>query len=154
MAANPLILSSNYVAVVRAIRELHQLNLAGLNESPEADAVRDAADSAWAALTESERQRASGLSEDLYSISDPPRESPAGSQFQTSFNEALEARRRGEWDRALQLLREANGCAAPALVSDLRGAIWLEAGDAETAALFFEHARALQRDGLARKSRT
>jgi tetratricopeptide (TPR) repeat protein len=65
-------------------------------------------------------------------------------QAQAKLNEAFEARQRGEWDRALDLVRHWRAYIDPALVSYLRGAIWLEAGDPETAALFFEHAFKLE----------
>ena len=65
--------SSNYLAIVRGLRELHQLRPAGREDSAEADAVRDATDTAWEGLTKVEKKRLSGLSEDLYSVSDPER---------------------------------------------------------------------------------
>ncbi len=107
MARQPLAMSANYRAVVRAIRELHRLNQAGLEDSPEADAIRDASDAAWEALSEVERKRVGGLSEDLYSLSEPPAgEGQEGNpQAQTRLNDAFEARQRGDWDRALELLR-------------------------------------------------
>ena len=64
MPAQPLAMSPNYLAVVRGIRELHNLTAAGQEDSPAADAVRDATDRPWEALTEVERKRASNLSED------------------------------------------------------------------------------------------
>ncbi len=69
-------MSSDYRVIVRGIRELHRLTLEGMDESPEADAVRDAMDTPWEALSESERMRVNGLSADLYSISDPPYSDP------------------------------------------------------------------------------
>jgi tetratricopeptide (TPR) repeat protein len=146
MARQPLAMSPNYLAVVRGIRELHRLTLSGRDESPEADAVRDATDGPWEGLSEAERKRASGLSEDLYSISEPPADGPRemNPQAQARLNDAVEARQRGEWDRALELLRRWGNYVSPALVSYLRGSIWLEAGDPETAVLFYEHASRLQ----------
>jgi hypothetical protein len=66
-------MSSNYLAMVRGLRELHQLRTSGREDSPEADAVRDATDTVWEGLTEEEKKRLSELSEDLYSISDSQR---------------------------------------------------------------------------------
>jgi hypothetical protein len=77
MARAPLTVSSNYLAVVRGIRELHRLALQGRDDTPEADAVRDTTDGPWEALSETERRRASVLSQDLYSISEPPEGEPA-----------------------------------------------------------------------------
>src|SRR5436309_5671674 len=106
MARQPLTLSPNYLAVVRGIRELHRLHLEGQDDSPEADAVRDGTDGPWEALSETERRRARGLSEDLYSMSEPLEGEPeANPQAQAKFDDAIKARDRGEWDRALEILR-------------------------------------------------
>jgi tetratricopeptide (TPR) repeat protein len=146
MARQPLPMSPNYLAAARAVRDLHRLALAARDESPEADAIRDSSDSAWQALSEVEQKRIGGLSEDLYSISDPPAggNGAMNPQAQARLNDAYEARQRGEWDRALELLRRWGKPLSPALVSYLRGAIWREAGDPETAVLFFEHAVSLE----------
>ena len=144
MARQPLVLSPNYLAVARGIRELHRLAHEGRDDSPEADAIRDATDGPWAALSDVERSRASGLSEDLFDISEPPEGEPeANPQAQAQFNDALQARDRGEWDRALELLRRWSKHLPPAKVSYLRGLIWEEAGDPETAILFYEHVASL-----------
>jgi tetratricopeptide (TPR) repeat protein len=148
MPRQPLTMSPNYRAFVRGIRELHRLAVSGKDESPEADAVRDAMDGPWNALSDIERKRASGLSEDLYSISEPAAggNRELNPQAQANLNDAFEARQRGEWDRALELIR---GCAhslAPDMVSFFRGRTWLDAGDTESAVLFFEHALQVQPD--------
>ncbi|MCY2988457.1 MAG: hypothetical protein NTY19_11410 [Planctomycetota bacterium] len=138
-------MNPSYVAMVRGSRELHQFLAAGKDDSPEADALRDATDGPWKALSEVERNRIRNLSEDLYSLVEPPPAAqPMNFQAQAKLNEAFEARQRGEWDRALDLLRRWRAHIDPALVSYLRGSIWLEAGDPETAALFYEHALRLQ----------
>jgi len=141
----PPAMNPGYLAMVRGTRELHQLLAAGKEDSPEADAIRDATDGPWEALSEVERNRIRNLSEDLYSLTEPPRASePMTAQAQAGLNEAYEARQRGEWDRALDLLRRWRAHIDPALVSYLRGSIWLGAGDAATAALFVEHAHKLR----------
>jgi tetratricopeptide (TPR) repeat protein len=145
MTRQAFAMSPDCLAVIRGIRELHRLAVEGRDESPEADAIRDATDGPWEALSEVERRRVSGLSEDLYSISDPPAAGPQemNPQAQSRLYEANEARTRGEWDRALGLLRRWGKYASPSLVSFLRGSIWSEAGDPETAVLFYEHAARL-----------
>lgn len=144
MTAKPLTINPNYLAMVRGTRELHQLHAAGKDDSPEADAIRDATDGPWEALSEVERNRLRNLSEDLYSLVEPaPAAQPMNPQAQAKLNEAFEANQRGEWDRALDLLRLWRAHLDPAMVSYLRGSIWLEAGDPATAALFFEHASKL-----------
>src|SRR6266446_3563092 len=143
----PLTMNPSYLAMVRGTRELHQLLAAGKDDSPEADAIHDATDGPWEALAEVERKRVGNLSEDLYSLNEPPPAAqPMNPQAQAKLIEAFEARQRGEWDRALDLLRRWRAHIDPALVSYLRGSIWLEAGDPGTAALFYEHAFKLQPD--------
>src|SRR5262245_39433675 len=146
MNPRPLTMSANYLATVRGLRELHRLAAAGRQDSPEADAVRDATDLPWQALTEVEKKRLSGLSEDMYSITDPQQADQIdwNPQVQARLDDVAQARRRGEWDRALDLLRRWAASIEPSVLSYLRGFTWLEAGDPETAALFFEHASGLQ----------
>lgn len=144
MAARPLTLSPSYLATVRGTHELHRLIAEGKEDSPEAEAIRDASDGPWEALSEQERERARLVAEDLYSLYE---ESPAKQEMtreaQAGLNEAYEARERGDWDRSLELLRTWRAYIDQFLVSYLRGTIWLEAGDPTTAALFFQNAHKL-----------
>jgi tetratricopeptide (TPR) repeat protein len=136
----------NYRAEIRAILQLHRFWIEGKGESDEADAVRDAADGPWELLSTVERKRLRGLSDDLNAISEQSTNAatePMNPQAQAKLIEATEARQRGEWDLALDTLRFFGRSIAPALLSYLRGAIWSEAGDPETAAIFFEHAAQL-----------
>jgi tetratricopeptide (TPR) repeat protein len=142
MNPRPLTTSANYLATVRGLRELHRLTVAGRQDSPEADAVRDATDVPWQAFTEVEKRRIGGLSEDLHAITDPQQVAPRelNPQVQSRLVDVDEARQRGEWDRALEILRHWAASIEPSVLSYLRGFTWLGAGDPETAALFFEHA--------------
>lgn len=107
MTRPPLPMSPSYLAVVRGILNLHRLAIDGRDESPEADAIRDATDGPWEALTEVERKRVRGLSEDLYSMTDPTAElpRPLNPQAQARLTDIEIARKTGQWDRALVLLR-------------------------------------------------
>ena len=67
---------------------------------------------------------------------------------QAALNEAYEAKKRGEWDNALALLREWQAYVDPALISYLRGSIWFDAGDAMLAGMFFENAHKLDPTNL------
>jgi tetratricopeptide (TPR) repeat protein len=141
MPERPFPTTRNYVQSLQGLHRLHSLAVAGQNESPEADAVRDSMDRPWMALTEIEKKRISGLSADLDSIGEPPTEVlPLNPQAQRKLVEACEARQAGEWDKALELLRYWGRYLEPALLSYLRGSIWMEAGDYATAAPFFQHA--------------
>jgi tetratricopeptide (TPR) repeat protein len=143
----PFPVNPNYQTVIRGLLRMHRLTIDGQFESPEADAIRDAMDGPWEALSDVERKRIGGLSEDLNAISDsmsaqaPLEMNP---QVQEKLVQAYDARQRGEWDRALELLRRWGRYAPPALISYLRGTIWQEAGDAGTAAVFVEHACRLE----------
>jgi tetratricopeptide (TPR) repeat protein len=144
-------LSPSYLAVAKGVRELHRLVRSGLEDSPEADAIRDATDGPWEALSDMERDRVRGLSEDLYAITEP-NTGPLlemNPQAQAQLIEAVEARQRGDLDRALGLLRRLERHVAPALLHALRGEIWLDAGDLETAEMFFASAVELEpRNGI------
>jgi tetratricopeptide (TPR) repeat protein len=67
-------------------------------------------------------------------------------QAQKNLTEAIEAKQRGEWERALALLRRWSKNITPALLSYLRGGIWLEAGYPEVGVVFYEHATKLESD--------
>ena len=144
-------MSPAYLAYVQGVRELHRLAVAGLDESPEADAVRDATDLPWESLTEIEKKRVSGLSEDLYSISEPGSSDACERNPETRANlhDFYEARNRGDWDQALEILRRRVDELTPSLVSRLRATVWTEAGDHASASLFHEHAMQLESDGAA-----
>jgi hypothetical protein len=137
-----------YVAMVRGVRDLHRLTASGAaDDSPEADAIRDATDGPWEALSEVERQRVRYLSEDLVSLTEPSSaQQPMTANVRSEMVEVAEARNRGDWDTALGLLRRNAAYLAPAELSYLRGVIWMEAGDPETAALFLDHAIKLEPD--------
>ena len=62
MTRQPLAMSPDYLAVARGVRELHKLTVtADQDESPEADAIRDAADGpVGKGLSETERNRGEG----------------------------------------------------------------------------------------------
>lgn len=127
------------------MRELHALYQAGKNDSDEADRVRDRMDEFWYKLTSEEVKRLNGLSADLFSLSENPanpvqRSKDAKDHVISPANHFEEAIENGEWDRALELLLEWKSELKPPVLSYWRGYIWKEAGDAETAELFLQHA--------------
>jgi tetratricopeptide (TPR) repeat protein len=125
---------------------MHQLSFARQEESEAADVVREAMCEPWEGLSNLEKERFTGLSKDLYEISDDPAQppEPMNPQAQGKLVEAYEARGRGDWDQALDLLRRWGKHIPPALVSYLRGTIWRAAGEPAAAAAFFEHASRLE----------
>jgi tetratricopeptide (TPR) repeat protein len=139
----PFPTNPNYLTVLRGLLDIHQLTVNGQFESPEADLVRDAMDGPWHALSDIERKRIAGLSEDLNETVEHPATHtplPMNPQVQQKLNEAYEAREQGDWDRALGLLRRWGRYVPAALLAYLRGTIWRAAGDAATAVVFLEHA--------------
>lgn len=137
--------SPSFRLVAKGLVVLHQLIKDGKDDSPDAESVRDALDAPLRALNAIEKERAQWLSEDLYAVSEPAVGTTLKEmnlQSQEQLNEALEARQSREWDRALALLRRWREYISPALLSYLRGSIWLEAGNLDIAAAFYEHAAA------------
>jgi tetratricopeptide (TPR) repeat protein len=144
MVRRPFSTNPSYLQYIRSLRELHALTMAGRDESPEADAIRDGMDHPWYDLSETEQERINGLSADLYSISDTPKEpQPTNPQVQRKLIEADEAWQAGNWDQALEILRRWSQHIDPAILSYRRGRIWHEAGDDATANLFYGHAARL-----------
>ena len=147
MAARPFPTNPDYETVIRGLRRLHELARDGLDEGPEAEAVRDGMDHPWQRLSDAERDRLTGLSADLYSIGEPPGDvQPMDPQARWQLVEAIQATETGPWDHALALLRRWGKYLDPALLSWLRGSVWQKAGDPATAALFYEDAARLAPD--------
>ena len=143
MLTYPSFGSPSFKLVAKGLVELHRLMKDGKDDSPEAESVRDALDAPLNALNRIEEERAQWLSEDLYSVSEPPAgitQKEMSPQAQQQLSEAIEARQSGQWDRALALLRQWREHISPALLSYLRGSIWLEAGFPDVAAMFYGHA--------------
>lgn len=135
--------SRSFKMVARGFVNLHRLIAAGCGDSLEAEAVRDSMELPSKVLSAVERERARWLSEDLYSISDPPDANTPkelNPQAQQQLAEAFEARQNREWDRALLLLRRWQKYISPDLLSYQRGSIWLESGYPHVAAEFYRHA--------------
>jgi tetratricopeptide (TPR) repeat protein len=144
----PFPTNPSFQAVIRGMLRMHKFTLTDQDESQEAEAVRESMNDSWEGLSRAERERVTGLSKDLYEISDHPERNPEpmNPQAQGKLSEAFEARERGEWDRALELLRRWGKYIPAALLSYLRGTVWRAAGDAATATVFFEHASQLEPD--------
>jgi hypothetical protein len=133
----------SYEATMSGLLRLHQLSIAGLEESEEANRVREFMCEPWEDLSKVEKERFTGLSKDLYEISDDTGQPPIPIdplQTQAKLLEIFEARERGDWDTSLELLREWGKHISPSLVSYLRGTIWRYFGEPLTAVVFFEHA--------------
>jgi tetratricopeptide (TPR) repeat protein len=144
VVGQPFSIRTAYYQSIRGLLRLHAITQNGETETPEAEAIRDSLEHPWCDLSEAEKKRITGLSEDLYTISDPPSEPPPmNPQAQRKLLEALQARQSGDWDTALELLRRWGKHLDPGILSFLRGTVWLAAGDSETATAFFQHAAQL-----------
>jgi len=143
MVTHPPSGSPSFKLVAKGLVALHRLIKDGKDDSLEAESLRDALDAPLKVLNRTEKERAQWLSEDLYSVSEPPAattQKEMNPQAQQQLNEAFEARQSREWDQALALLRQWRECISPALLSYMRGSIWFEAGNPEVAAVFYGHA--------------
>lgn len=92
--------------------QLSALNTQGLNDSPEADELRDRMDIPWRGMTNEERQIVRGLSADLYSIfPDPdtlttsPSSTPTTSEQQAIEAKLLEYYQARDYNNVLYCLR-------------------------------------------------
>jgi tetratricopeptide (TPR) repeat protein len=138
--------SPSFDLVAKGLVELHRLIKEGQGDSPEAELVRDSMDGPMKALNPIETERARWLSEDLYTISEPKTstsEPAMDSASQRRLNEAFEARENRILDRSLELFRALQDQISLDLLSYNRGLIWEEAGYPAVAAIFFEHAYAI-----------
>jgi hypothetical protein len=122
----------------RLLQELHALIHAGRGDTPVADAVRDAMDAPWNALTEAEQDRLGGLSEDLYDLA-------AGNTARVRLTPAErvewaqttgEALRTQNWDRLLELLRHAPEDVPADRIRLAQGWCWEQLDEPEVALLF------------------
>ncbi len=59
-------MTTPYAESLRGLLRLHELEVAGESESDQAEAVRDSLEGPWRLLTDTEKERITGLSEDLY----------------------------------------------------------------------------------------
>src|SRR4051812_32501434 len=101
--------SPAYREYARVTTRLHELMVAGLGESEEADVVRDQMDGPWKQLTGPERDHLAGLSADLYMLTDEEildPAAPAERGANTLGVALLDARTRGDWETVLSLLRK------------------------------------------------
>jgi hypothetical protein len=126
-----------FVESVRLLLELQTLFTGGLDESLEADAVRDAMDQPWYDMTDDEQGLLRQLSADLYTIGDRSFEARPSDDLWTALGRARAA---GDWTTVLALLQEHPGLAPPAERARLRGEAWATLGVLEAAVLFMQDA--------------
>lgn len=126
---------------IDGLLRLHDLTAANEDETPQAEVVRSLLEESWASLSETERRQVTGLSKDLYSITDPVAVPlPENPQSRKRLNEATVSLTSGDWEGALDLLRRWSRYVQPAELAYRRGRLWQQARYYAVAAVFFQHA--------------
>jgi tetratricopeptide (TPR) repeat protein len=135
-----------YQETVSGLLRLHRYTVENRDETDEYHEICAALEDYWGQMTPNERDRTGGLSQDLYTVSDPPpaQIEPITAEAQGEFGAVYEARERGEWDFALATLRKLQKVVPAALVAYLRGSIWEGLGDKQVAVVFYDHANRLE----------
>jgi hypothetical protein len=148
-AANP-----DYIGYEQCLVRLQELTAAGLDESAAAATVRDTMDGHWLALDGDERRRLSGLSADLYMLSDDEvfeRAELADRGADTLGLSLLAARAGGDWETLLALLRKGPTFLSKREIASFREEAYDELGHPEVARLFARHAAKLSAEEVSRK---
>lgn len=127
----------------RLLLRLHDLIAEGKGDDEEAEAVRDEMDDPWYAMTERERERMAGLSEDLYSIAkndvNPVPVSPKEKEaWIAGYRRAKET---GEVDKLLELIRHPGLPVARELTRFTQAKCWENLGEPDVALRFFRDAQ-------------
>lgn len=141
MTAQHFFGNPNFREYVRLLHQLHRLIRADADETAQGEALRERMDGPSGSLDQHEIACINGISADFYTLSEPPwRVQPGVPGFREELQAAIEARDRGDYVRALDLVRKNQPYCDSATVSTLRGSIWLQAGETEIAADFFRMA--------------
>ncbi|HSK00117.1 MAG TPA: hypothetical protein VK932_02705 [Kofleriaceae bacterium] len=120
------------------LKRLHDLNLEGKLDSPEAELVREDMEEPWSRLSAAEKAQLAGLSSDLYSFSgeEVVRSSDLDpSALATRVRAAHESR---DWSGLLEALRFTHQYLPAEAVAYMRGCCWQQLGRPEAAFWFFE----------------
>jgi hypothetical protein len=136
---------ADYREYIRLLAELHGLIVSGQDEASEGERLREQMDASSEHFSDAEIASLHGISADLYSLAEtaaPAR--PKTPQAQHDLLEAMLAARSGDYIKALELLRRNQAMIEPSLLSYMRGQIFADAGLAELANRFFEHASTLE----------
>lgn len=136
----------HYEKYKKLLLKLHELIRHGKDQTPEADEVRDQMDLPGQNLTELEHDRVSGLSGDLYMISDSEVKEQCTREYTTA--EFLTEYNSRHWEQVLHILRQSTVQMRIDQVAAVRSVCWEELGDYDVALLFAEYALKLKPDEL------
>jgi tetratricopeptide (TPR) repeat protein len=132
---------------------LHQLRIEGKHDSDEADLIREQSEKSWNEMSDLEQELFRGISEDLYSISDPvPELQPINPQVQKNLTPLRQAFENGDWQKILELLRRWKNYIPLSKLSIFRSIIWREWREPKIALEFARHASFLEPDNQDFKS--
>lgn len=125
----------------------HELRRDGSVGGEEWDRLADESAALWSDLSDEQQGVIKELSVDLHSLAEPAKKpGPLDEKGRAKLAEVLKAKELGDWNRALQSLREMRDELEPAYLSRMRGEIWREAGEPAVAADFFRHMQSLGTD--------
>ena len=130
-------MTSAFSESVGLMLKLHRLFLRGQDEEPEGEALRDAMEPHWYAMTEDEQRLVRKLSGHLYCVGDRITAAPPAFEVRQAF---AQARRDERWVEVLDLLRDHPGLAAPRDRLLLRAQAWAGLGVREAADEFIRDA--------------
>ena len=143
MSSETYLDNPHYVAHVELLKEIHLLMAQGKSATEEADALREATEPHWNALSDAERERIRWLSADLYSIEGKERftKVPAEQRTREYLAPAFEAAWVVEdWDMILDLLRTGPDYMSAGIRAQERGVAYQNLGLSDIALLFFKYA--------------
>ena len=133
--------SSAFHRSVALLLKLHRVMTTGDPDGGDADAIREAMEHPWYAMSSYEQQLVRGLSADLYSIGED-REVPPDVRSDL-VQASMDALKNGHCEELLQILRNNQNSLPPDSVAFLRGMAWSLFGQYEVAVEFFEEAAQL-----------
>lgn len=134
--------SAAVAAYMRSIIRLHELDLQGRDDSPEADEVRDSADWAWPILKRADIERLRWFSQDLFMLGKgEPGEATATVPITAELqNEYGGAKSRSDWVAVLHVLRKLPANYPHASRAFIFGLAWMQVLGPEAALPFLQDA--------------
>ena len=139
--------SEAYKRYVQFVLDMYRLIDQGKFESEEASSLRESVEGVWDDLTKEERKRLRGLSLDLNGMREKARKLEGLNEpGREKLVAAAQLRDSGQYDEALELLRQSENEIHLPFLSFLRGRIWMELHCFDVAAEFFRDAWALDKN--------
>lgn len=128
------------------LKRLHDLNLEGKLDAPEADVVREDMEEPWSRLTAVDKALLAGLSSDLYSFSGEEVVRASDLDPSALMARARTAYENRDWSGLLEALRLTHQYFPAEVVAYMRGRCWQQLGRPEAASWFFDQSHKLAPD--------